>query len=69
MSSERTGVRLGYPTLVHEVGAAGRRGNVVAVRLTDAEVADLDAQRASLNRSEYLRLLLMRDRKRRAEVE
>lgn len=66
---ERSGTRLGYPNLVNPPGAAGGRTNVVAVRLTDAEAADMDAERGSLNRSEYLRLILMRDRKRRAGVE
>lgn len=66
---EREGVRTGYPHLVNPPGAAGRRDVVVAVRLTDAEAADLDSARGSLNRSEYLRVVLMRDRRRRADVE
>lgn len=41
------------------VGAAGVRDQVVAVRLTGAERAQLDAMRGNLSRSEWLRWLLM----------
>lgn len=66
-SSEREGVRAGYPHLVKPPGAAGVRKIVVATRLTDPEAADLDFARGHLSRADYLRLLLMRDRKHRAE--
>lgn len=67
--SEREGVRAGYPHLVKPPGAAGVRKIVVATRLTEAESAYVDLARGSLTQSEYLRLLIMQDRKRRAGVE
>lgn len=66
--SERQGTRKGYPHLAKPPGAAGVRLNVVAARLSDPEIADLDLARGTLTRSEYLRLLLMQDRKRRSEA-
>lgn len=38
---------------------AGGRPNPVTVRLSDAELAALDAQRGSLSRSEYLRVAVL----------
>lgn len=63
MSSE------GYPNLRKPTGAAGLRNVVTAVRLSELEAADMDAARGALSRSEYLRMLLLRDRKTRAGVE
>jgi hypothetical protein len=40
-----------------------KRPNVVCVRLTDAEAAELDAIKGSLDRSAFLRWLLLRARK------
>lgn len=42
---------------------AGGRPHVVAVRLSDAELADLDARRGSLDRSAWLRYLALKARK------
>jgi hypothetical protein len=44
-------------------GIVAKRENVVCVRLTDAEAADLDARRGGLSRTAYLRWLLLSARK------
>lgn len=44
--------------------SANPRGNIVAVRLTDKEITQVDSERGPLSRSEWLRLLLLRHRKR-----
>ena len=43
--------------------APGGRPNVLGVRLSDAELADLDARRGSVERGAFLRYLLLRARK------
>lgn len=55
--------RVGRP-----VGAAGIRSRVVTMRLTEGEIAELDAMRGSLARSEWLRwLLMLKIREKRAQ--
>lgn len=41
-----------------------KRTEVVAARLTPAEAAQVDARRGSLSRSEWLRLLLLKETRR-----
>lgn len=43
----------------------GGRPNIVSIRLSDAEAAEVDAERGVLTRGEWFRLLMVRDRKRR----
>ena len=43
--------------------SAGVRSVVVGVRLSAAEARDLDGRRGNLSRSEWLRWLLLRERK------
>lgn len=44
-------------------GVKGGRPIVVGVRLSEAEAADLDKMRGSLNRAEWVRWLVLKARK------